>query len=271
MRRFILLTFIGLLVGMGFTLFAQEGDDEPPVLQLNVAGVTCDLVLAETEADAEATSEATEAAEPDEAEEPEIDATEEPELEVTEEAESSSEAEAPVISLDSEDCANVISRLRVASNGTLWIAISVPGEEDWQEFSTVEGDDSPLQIDRRGRYIGCANPEEGAQVCSVVWEFEGVTYQIDIPIVVGDSFTAPSGNTTSNTTSNTAVSTQEPSSSTATGQWGACGSCSTCGADSSVCVTNPEGVCVADPTGCRPASSGSGDSGPPPPQTTEEP
>jgi hypothetical protein len=271
MRQLMLLLFVVLFVGIGFTLVAQD-DDPEPVLQISVAGETCDLAFAEAEAevDAEATPEieSTEAPEIEATEAPEIETTEEADVEATEAVETSA-SDAQVITLDAEGCADVLSQLRVAANGTLWIALTAPGEEEWQEFSSVEGDDAPLQFDRRGRYIGCSIPEEGAQVCQVSWEFEDVTYQIEIPVVVGDSFTAPATNTT---TSNTAVSTQEPVTSTGgTGEWGACGSCSTCGASANVCVTSPEGACVADPTGCRPASSSSSDSSPSEPATTEEP
>jgi hypothetical protein len=265
MRQLILLAFVVLFVGIGFTLVAQD-DDSDPILQISVAGETCDLALAETEADAEATPEieSTEEADIEATEEPEaepeIESTEEADIEATEEPESSDTAEGTVITLASEGCEEVLSQLRVASNDTLWIALSAPGEEEWQEFSTVEGDDAPLKFDRRGRYIGCSIPEEGTQVCQVVWEFEGVTYQIDIPVAVGDSFTsAPAASSSSNTS----VSTQEPSSSTASGQWGACGSCSACGANSNVCRTSPEGACIADPAGC--------DAPPMSPATTEEP
>ena len=37
------------------------------------------------------------------------------------------------ITLDAEGCADVLSQLRVAANGTLWIALTAPGEEAWQE------------------------------------------------------------------------------------------------------------------------------------------
>jgi hypothetical protein len=39
---------------------------------------------------------------------------------------------------------------------------------------------------------------------------------------------------------------------TSTGQWGFCGSCSSCGPHpTSECVTSPDGVCLWDPTTCR--------------------
>jgi Tol biopolymer transport system component len=37
-----------------------------------------------------------------------------------------------------------------------------------------------------------------------------------------------------------------------TGQWGGCGSCSTCGYPANECVTSPDGQCLWDPATCRP-------------------
>ena len=55
MRQLILLGFVVLFVGIGFTLVAQDDDGEQ-ILQISVAGETCDLALGETEVDAESTA-----------------------------------------------------------------------------------------------------------------------------------------------------------------------------------------------------------------------
>ncbi len=40
----------------------------------------------------------------------------------------------------------------------------------------------------------------------------------------------------------------------ASGEWGACGSCDTCGHHSSECVLDPDGACAWDPGACRPST-----------------
>lgn len=69
--------------------------------------------------------------------------------------------------------------------------------------------------------------------------------------------------TMSMTTTTTMMDSSSDSSSTSMtppGQWGACGSCSTCGFEPSQCVINPDGACVWDPSGCGGLSgSDSGD------------
>ena len=274
MKRLLFVLLLILLLGVSLTILAQDDTDDAPIMQISVAGVTCDLVL--EEADAEPEMESTEEAEStpeiaateEATAEPEDEATEEPAVEATEEADSGSQQ--AVITLG-DDCEDVLSQLRVAQNGTLWIALSVPDEEEWQEFDVPEDEEFAAQFDRRGRFIGCNIPAEGEQVCRVTWTQRDVTYVIEIPIIVGNAFVAPQP-------ASNASSAAEPAASTSnTGEWGACGSCSTCGANASICVTSPDGQCVADPARCDarpPASSAGGSDGgsdAPPPATTEEP
>jgi hypothetical protein len=257
MKRILFVLLIMLLLGVSLTLVAQDDTDEVPIMQISVAGFTCDLVLEGVDAGAEATEqaettpemEATEEA----TEEPEVETTEEPAIEATEEADT--ESELPVITLG-EECDDVIAQLRVARNGTLWIALSVPDEEEWQEFDVPEDEEFEPQFDRRGRFIGCNIPAEGEQVCRITWTQGDVTYVIEIPVIVGNAFNA------AQPASNTSSSAEPTSSNTSSGEWGTCGSCSTCGANANTCVTSPEGQCVADPARCD---------SPPQPMTTEEP
>jgi hypothetical protein len=53
--------------------------------------------------------------------------------------------------------------------------------------------------DRRGRYIGCANPEAGEQMCRVLWDNDEITYLIEIPIFVGDAYIPPALDTSTAT------------------------------------------------------------------------
>jgi len=232
MRKLVVPIIILAFVLLGLSVFAQEEvEDEAPILEISGAGKSCSLAEFVPE-DSEAT--------------PEAENT--PEPETTAEAD---KADYPIITLG-DDCEDVIPKLTAASNGTVWIAISMPDEEDWQEFSALEEDDFPPQFDKRGRFIGCHNPHEGEQICSVLWENEEIIYLIEIPIFVGDAYT-PRTNTSIETSSQAEAST---------GEWGACGSCDSCGADSSQCVLSPSGACVADPKTCSsgisssPANSG---------------
>lgn len=241
-RRFISLVIV---VGLfGLILLAQdEADDDVPILQITVSGETCAMVILESE-EIEAT--------------PEPEETPEPEM--TPELDNTSEPDYPIITL-SEDCEDLIPLLLNAKNGTIWIALAVPDEEEWQQFEPYEEDDYPPQFDGRGRFVGCSIPQEGEQICHAIWELDEIVYLLEIPIFVGDAYITPS---------NDVVSTQESNQSSI--GWGACGSCDSCGTDASLCVLNPEGICLADPEGCGTGSTNdtSSDS-PSSPATTEEP
>jgi hypothetical protein len=232
MKRY-LIFFVVLALLLLPTVFAQFDDEENSSLIVTVGTETCALVLKDS-LEAEATAEASEVPELPEATEV---------AEIMAEATEAAEGEMTVLTVGDDCDANAF---RLASNGTLWIAISLEGEEDWQVFEAVEGDTSAPNFDRRGRFIGCRNPNEGEQVCRVQWEYEGTSYLIEIPIYVGDAFTA-----------GVPISTAEPDSSTPTGsgEWGACGSCSTCGGPENICVLSPDGLCLADPATCGPQAT----------------
>lgn len=157
-----ILSLLALIV-LSFPLlvFTQNEAGESPILTLSVAGQSCGL---------------------------NIIANDNPE--VTPEPDDEAEVTYPIISLG-DDCESVIPQLVVSSNGTLWIAIEQIEEEGWQQFDVLEEDEFPPQLDKRGRYIGCRNPNEGNQTCSVLWEMDEETYLIEIPIFVGSSYIAP--------------------------------------------------------------------------------
>jgi hypothetical protein len=157
----ILRLFTVLLLSFPFLVFTQNEDCEPPILTLTVAGESCSLRINTND-----TPETT----PEPGDEP--------------------ETMYPIISL-SDDCENVILQLVVSSNGTLWLGVRQPEEEDWQQFQLLEDDEFPPALDRRGRYIGCFNPNQGSQTCSVLWESDGDVYLIEIPIFVGAAYFAP--------------------------------------------------------------------------------
>lgn len=158
MRLMMIFLTIGLVI-----VSASLAQETPPddLLTLSVAGQRCGLIPIETQTP-----------------------------EVTPEPDDEAEVTYPIISLG-EDCESVIPQLVVSSNGTLWLAIQHPEEEDWQQFEVLEEDEYPPQLDKRGRYIGCRNPNEGNQTCSVLWEMDEETYLIEIPIFVGSSYIAP--------------------------------------------------------------------------------
>lgn len=189
MRRVLIALIMICLLAAGFVVTAQddEGDESQPLLQISVLGETCSLVLPDAdmaEATAEATDEAT----------PEAEATDEPDGEDDEGTESVESVEDDpfagyeVITLG-DDCEDVFALLRTPSNGRLWVSISAPDEEDWQAFETVEDDPNAPQLDRRGRFIGCAIPVPGEQICRILWTLDDTTYLIELPIFIGNAFT----------------------------------------------------------------------------------
>jgi hypothetical protein len=156
------------------------------VFILSVAGRSCTLAPAVEEDEAEATEEAD--AEATEVVEEEAEATAEATAEGTEEPGYTLDS-LPVYTLG-EDCEGVISRLQVPSNGTLWISITL---EDGTTLPLASFEDDPYSptLDRRGSFFGCTIPAEGEQVCHVVVLVENVAFQIDVPVFVGDAFSAP--------------------------------------------------------------------------------
>ena len=47
------------------------------------------------------------------------------------------------------------------------------------------------QLDRRGRFFGCANRNEGEQMCYVLAEIGEETVLVAVPVYVGDAYVAP--------------------------------------------------------------------------------
>ncbi len=142
------------------------------------------------------------------------------------------------------DCNFLTPLLHVPSNGELWIALSVPGEFPWQQFQTVPGDPNPPKLDTRGRFVGCANPDQGAQTCYLLWDYMTSTYLVEIPLSVRSPYIAPIAST--NTPQ--PISTPAPQNS---GVWGDCGSCTTCGGPIDHCVLSPDNQCLWDAERCE--------------------
>jgi hypothetical protein len=184
------------LVVWSLPLMAQDTDDTP-VFVLTVGSQSCTLAPAEVEATPEAeVTDATE--EPTE----EATATPRPTLTptpstTTEEATPEAEAEGfstgeLVVLTLSEDCIELLEQLQVPENGVLWISITLEDDPDSSlPLSSLEDDEFPPQLDRRGRYFGCSIQEQGEQVCRVVVTLDGVSFQIDVPVVVEGAFVAP--------------------------------------------------------------------------------
>jgi hypothetical protein len=96
----------------------------------------------------------------------------------------------PIYTL-SDDCETIEPLLTVASNGTLWLALLKDDADDWLALDTLEDDPHPPQLDARGRYFGCAIPDEGAQPCYVLVTLDEVDYLVRVPLWVGDAYFAP--------------------------------------------------------------------------------
>src|SRR5262249_11147979 len=77
------------------------------------------------------------------------------------------------------DCDALRPLLLVPSNGTLWLSLTNADDPNtFLKLSVVEGDEYPPKLDRRGRYFGCAIPEQGDQLCQVMAEVNGSMYWI---------------------------------------------------------------------------------------------
>ena len=84
-----------------------------------------------------------------------------------------------------ETCVAVHSRLRASIDQALWLSLSIEDQKDWLKLHTLESDANPPKLDKRGRYFGCAMPDNGYHTCRVGFEMEGQHYQVFVPIRVG--------------------------------------------------------------------------------------
>ena len=234
MRRISLtLLLIALALSAVFALGqANSTPEAQSILKITVSKSTCSLVLDGTvSVTPEATSEAASAA-------ASIGAT-------------LKSPPYPLLTLGA-DCADVLARLYVPNNDTLWIKFSITENEPvWQQFDPVPGDTHPPRFDKRGRFVGCEIPQMGEQTCRVLWTYERSTYLIEIPLVVRGAYVAPSAAT--HTPAPVAVSTAAPIpvSTPNSGVWGSCGSCTTCGGPVEHCVLAPDNTCVWDAERCE--------------------
>lgn len=176
MTRWMIPVLLVLLIAP-FLLTAQEEDSAD--LLLSVSGESCALAPFETETEAtpKTTPEAT--------------------AEVGETPPKRSGGlppdwlpDLPTYTLSGE-CTEVEPLLTVASNGRLWLALLTADADDWLQLDTIEDDPYPPQLDGRGRYFGCAIPDEGEQVCYVLVTLDDMEYLVEVPIWVGDAYYAP--------------------------------------------------------------------------------
>ena len=233
MRRITLALALILMLTTSVMFVLGQNDPVPP-LQITVENQTCRLALADN-----ATLPDFPAATTDSAATAEAQAA-------TAEAQSTAEPAAtyPVLTLG-DGCTAVRSLLGVPSNGTLWVVLSIPNEFPWQQFQTVPGDPNPPKLDKRGRFVGCANPEQGQQTCYVLWDYLSATYLVEIPLTVRGAYIAPL------VTNTPQVSTPVPPPENS-GVWGDCGSCTTCGGPVEHCVLSPDNQCLWDAERCEP-------------------
>ncbi len=164
MRRIIV---CAVLLALFTTFTVARDDDTTAPLVLTVGNVSCELAPRDVDLDAE--PEVT----------PEPESTPEPD-----------EISLPTYTLG-EDCENVLCRLHMPSNETLWLALSWTDEEAWLKLDILEDDEHPPQLDRRGRFFGCANPEQGEFVCRVLVDWNGETVLVELPITVNPPYFAP--------------------------------------------------------------------------------
>jgi hypothetical protein len=171
MQRLIIPFIIIVLIASW--LIAQE--DDPADLLLSVSGRIC--ALERVEGEPEATPEATAAATPEATPDPEANTPDWlPDL--------------PTYTVG-EDCDDLEPLLTVASNGTLWLALLTEDSDEWLPLDTLEDDPYPPQLDGRGRYFGCAIPDEGEQTCYVRVTLDDEDYLVAVPLWVGDAYYAP--------------------------------------------------------------------------------
>jgi hypothetical protein len=235
MRRILLPLLVVVLAVSAVFVLGQDNASTPEaqssVLQITVSNSTCSM---------------------------EIDGTISVTPEVTSEASSAAASIGatlksppyPLLTLGT-DCADVIARLHVPNNDTIWIKFFVTeNEPTWQTFKTVPGDAHPPKFDKRGRFVGCEIPQMGDQTCRALWNYEGTPYLIQIPLDVRSAYVAPIAATR---TSAPAVSTAAPIpvSTPNSGVWGSCGSCTTCGGPVEHCVLAPDNTCVWDAFRCE--------------------
>ncbi len=154
-----------LLLALAYPLLAQTST---PDVRLTVGGQSCSLALATAEVTTpKATSETTPEATP-------------------------TASDLPTLTL-SDDCAEVTPLLRVASNGVLWLSLTLADLPDqWLKLSAVAKDEHPPLLDQRGRYFGCTNPTRGEGVCRVQVEVADQVYRVEIPLLVSADYRAPS-------------------------------------------------------------------------------
>ncbi len=232
MHRTIVVLVLPILLMSALLALGQANNPAAPQprLMIAVSGQSCAMTLTEPSA---ATPEAT--------------------AEATVEAQATSEAtgEAPSavdypVFAPGDGCASVLPLLYAPSNGKLWIALYTPNDFPWQQFRVVPDDPYPPLLDTRGRYVGCANPQKGEQTCRLLWDYLDKTYLLEIPLRVGNAYTAPAPAPTlvSSATPEPVVSNN--------GVWGDCGSCTTCGGPVEHCVLSPDNQCLWDAARCEP-------------------
>ena len=161
-----------------------------------------------------------------------------------------SSAAYPVLTLGS-DCDEARAYLTVPSNDVLWVGFAIPNEPDWQRFEPVPGDEHPPRFDKRGRFIGCTIPLKGEQICRALWQNNGTTFEIEIPVTVRSAYVAPIASTNTPSASFVSTAAPIPVSTPNSGIWGSCGSCTTCGGPVEQCVQSPDNTCVWDAARCE--------------------
>jgi hypothetical protein len=186
MNRWIIPVIVILLIAP-FLSTAQE--DETAELLLSVSGESCALQIDPESVGGQVGAHSVRPGEttPEATEEPEAtpEATVEPDAETPDWL-----PDLPTYTLG-EDCADLESLLTVAANGRLWLALLTENDDEWLPLDTLEDDPYPPQLDGRGRYFGCAIPDEGEQACYVRVTLDEAEYLVAVPLWVGDAYYAP--------------------------------------------------------------------------------
>ena len=84
-----------------------------------------------------------------------------------------------------DSCVAVLSRLRASIDQAVWLSLSITDQSDWLKLHTIHNDRHTPQLDKRGRYFGCAMPENGFHTCRIGFEMRGQRYQVFVPMRVG--------------------------------------------------------------------------------------
>ncbi len=222
MRRIVpLIALVLLLISAVFVL--GQGTPTPvydPGLRIMVDNQSCDLTL---RTDASATPE------------------------VTAEATVESAPDYPVLMLG-DDCYTVEPMLYLPSNGTLWVALSLPNEPEWQHFRAPEDDPVSAAL-RQARALRRLRHRRTGR-SGLLHSLGQPRHHLSDPASGLGGQSLPRAEWAARPPP-PSISATAPVSTPNSGVWGDCGSCTTCGGPVEHCVLSPDNQCLWDAARCE--------------------